>query len=131
MTLVCCNILSFLLICNVFLQIYSFNQVYRKSYTLHNLKMEIFEGNPVGKFIWDQVWKLPLLQPGKPGVSPTSFGDGANVIKSNIIQVYGKEPSFDGAPIAVGEVDGLLEGSLFLGLRTYYENVSHLLGMLC
>lgn len=42
----------------------------------------------------------------------------------NILQVYGNEESYDGAPIAVGEVDGLLEGSLFLGLRTYYEKVS-------
>jgi hypothetical protein len=85
--------------------------------------MEIFEGNPVGKFIWDQVWKLPLLQPSKAGVSPTSFGDGANVLKSNIIQIYGNEPSFDGAPVATGQVEGLLEGSLFLGLRSYYEKV--------
>ena len=29
------------------------------------LKMEIFEGNPVGKRIWDAVWKLPIMQPGK------------------------------------------------------------------
>ena len=29
------------------------------------LNMEIFEGNPVGKRIWDAVWKLPIMQPGK------------------------------------------------------------------
>jgi cytochrome P450 family 97 subfamily B polypeptide 3 len=83
--------------------------------------MEIFEGNPFGKKVWDAVWKLPLLQPGKPGTSPTTFGDGAQVLKANILQVYGDEPSVDGAPIAQGEIDGLLEGSLFLGLRDYYE----------
>jgi len=88
------------------------------------LKMEIFEGNPVGRKIWDFVWKTPLFQPGKPGVSPTSFGDAANVIKANILQVYGNEPSFDGAPVAVGEIDGLLEGSLFLGLKSYHESVT-------
>lgn len=85
--------------------------------------MEIFEGNVVGKFIWDNVWKLPLFQTGTPGTSPTSFGDAANVLKLNILQVYGNETSYDGAPIAVGQVDGLLEGSLFLGLRSYYEKV--------
>ena len=82
---------------------------------------ELFEGNPFGKWCWDKVWQLDVMQPGKPGTSPTTFGDGANVIKGNILQVYGDQPSPDGAPLAVGEVDGLLEGSLFLGLRTYYE----------
>ena len=85
--------------------------------------MEIFEGNPTGRKIWDTVWKLPFLQPGKPGVSPTSFGDGAAVLKSNILQIYGNEPSFDGAPLAEGKIDGLLEGSLFLGLQDYYNKV--------
>eukprot|EP01036_Dinobryon_divergens_P029748 gene29748-38888_t len=83
--------------------------------------MEIFEGNPVGKRIWDAVWKLPIMQPGKQGTSPTTFGDGALVLKGNILQTYGGEPSIDGAPIAVGEIDGLLTGSLFLGLQTYFE----------
>ena len=87
------------------------------------LKMAIFEGNPIGKAIWDNVWKLPLLSPGKPGQSPTTFGDAALVLKSNILQLYGDEASVDGAPLAVGEIEGLLEGSLFLGLRTYYEKV--------
>jgi hypothetical protein len=87
-------------------------------------KMEIFEGNPFGKQVWDFVWKLPFMQPGKQGVSPTSFGDAANVLKSNILQIYGGEPSYDGAPVAEGEIAGITEGALFLGLRNYYEEVS-------
>lgn len=91
--------------------------------TRSSVRMAIFEGNPIGKAIWDNVWKLPIMQPGKPGQSPTTFGDAALVLRSNILQLYGDEPSVDGAPLAVGEVEGLLEGSLFLGLRTYYEKV--------
>ena len=85
--------------------------------------MAIFEGNPLGKQIWDTVWKWDFMQPGTPGTSPTTFGDGAQQIKGNILQMYGGEPSVDGAPVAEGEVEGLLEGSLFLGLRSYYEKV--------
>jgi hypothetical protein len=88
------------------------------------IRMAIFEGNPVGQFVWNNVWKLPLLRAGKPGQSPTTFGDAALVLKSNILQLYGGEPSVDGAPLATGEVEGLLEGSLFLGLKDYYEQVS-------
>ena len=91
--------------------------------TSNTVKMAIFEGNPIGKAIWDGVWKLPIMKPGLPGQSPTTFGDAALVLKSNILQLYGDEPSVDGAPVAVGEVEGLLEGSLFLGLRAYYEKV--------
>ena len=85
------------------------------------LAMAIFEGNPFGKAVWDLVWKLDVMQPGKQGVSPTSFGDAAQVLRSNILQIYGGEPSVDGAPVAEGEVEGLLEGSTFLGLRNYYN----------
>ena len=87
------------------------------------LRMEIFEGNPFGKRIWDEVWKLPVMQTSPQGVSPTKFGDAAQVLKANILQIYGGVPSVDGAPVAQGEVEGLLEGSLFLGLRSYYEKV--------
>eukprot|EP00596_Hydrurales_sp_CCMP1899_P007622 CAMPEP_0119042500 /NCGR_PEP_ID=MMETSP1177-20130426/15534_1 /TAXON_ID=2985 /ORGANISM="Ochromonas sp, Strain CCMP1899" /LENGTH=178 /DNA_ID=CAMNT_0007009349 /DNA_START=159 /DNA_END=692 /DNA_ORIENTATION=+ len=86
-----------------------------------SIRMAIFEGNPVGQFVWNNVWKLPMFQAGKPGQSPTTFGDAALVLKSNILQLYGGEPSVDGAPLATGEVEGLLEGSLFLGLRSYYD----------
>lgn len=88
------------------------------------MRMAIFEGNPIGKMLWDNVWKLPIMKPGEKGQSPTTFGDAALVLKSNILQLYGDEPSVDGAPLAVGEVEGLLEGSLFLGLRSYYEKVA-------
>lgn len=85
------------------------------------LSMELFEGNPIGKFIWDQVWKLPIMKLGTPGTSPTTFGDNANVLKGNILQLYGGFPSVDGAPIAEGEVDGFLEGTAFLALKKYEE----------
>lgn len=88
------------------------------------LTMEIFQGNPLGKKLWDAVWELPFMKASPQGQSPTSFGDAALVLKNNILQLYGNEPSYDGAPLAEGEVSGLLEGSLFLGLRTYYEKVS-------
>lgn len=87
--------------------------------------MEIFEGNPFGKKIWDLVWDLPIMQKGKQGESPTSFGDAANVLKNNILQLYGNEPSYDGAPIAVGDVDGFLTGSAYLGLKAYYDKVNN------
>lgn len=61
------------------------------------------------------------MSPSPAGVSPTTFGDAANVLKKNIEQIYGDEPSFDGAPVAEGEVGGLLEGSLFLGLQSYFK----------
>ena len=85
------------------------------------MKKELFDGNKFGLWVWDKVWELDVMKPGKPGTSPTTFGDAANVIKANILQVYGEQPSADGAPLAEGKVDGLLEGSLFLGLRNYYE----------
>lgn len=95
-----------------------------RNFRSSSTRMAIFEGNPIGKFIWDGVWKLSFLKPGKSGQSPTTFGDAALVLKSNILQLYGNESSVDGAPLAVGEIEGLLEGSLFLGLKEYYEKVN-------
>lgn len=51
--------------------------------------MEVFEGNPTGKAIWDWVWKQPIMQPGQPG-TPVTFGDQALVLKKNIEQIYGE-----------------------------------------
>ena len=85
--------------------------------------MEIFAGNPTGLKIWNAVWKLPLLQPSEQGVSPTKLGDAAQVLKGNIMQIYGNETSYDGAPVAEGAIDGLLEGTLYLGLQQYYNKV--------
>lgn len=84
---------------------------------------ELFEGNPIGKMLWDWMWKQNFMKPSEPGVSPTKFGDAATVLRNNIEQVYGGAESIDGAPIAEGEVKGMLEGSLFLGLQSYYEKV--------
>lgn len=86
--------------------------------------MEIFEGNPIGKKLWDIFWTLPITKPGKQGESPTSFGDAALVLKNNILQLYGDVPSYDGAPVAEGDVSGFLQGSAYLGLQSYYQKVS-------
>lgn len=48
--------------------------------------MEVFEGNPIGKWVWANVWKLPLFKLGAPGQSPTLFGDSANIFRTNIEQ---------------------------------------------
>lgn len=62
-----CNICIVLLMLALFigtsLSFYSIKPSYlhRKG---QKLSMEIFEGNPIGKYIWDQTWKLSLLQPG-------------------------------------------------------------------
>ena len=34
----------------------------RVSRSAGSLKMEIFEGNPTGKALWDQVWKLDFMK---------------------------------------------------------------------
>lgn len=49
--------------------------------------MEVFEGNPVGKWAWNNVWRLPLFAKGEPGQSPCTFGDSANIFRTNIEQV--------------------------------------------
>lgn len=49
--------------------------------------MEVFEGNPLGKWVWHNVWRLPLFQRGEQGQSPCTFGDSANVFRTNIEQV--------------------------------------------
>lgn len=86
-----------------------------------SLRMEVFEGNPIGKKIWNFVWELPFMKVTPQGTSPTAFGDAANVLKKNIEQIYGGEPSYDGAPVAEGEIAGLLDGALFLGLQDYFK----------
>lgn len=48
--------------------------------------MEVFEGNPIGKWAWANVWKLPLFKLGEPGQSPCTFGDSANIFRTNIEQ---------------------------------------------
>jgi hypothetical protein len=92
-----------------------------------NEPKELFKGNPIGKMMWDWLWQQDFMKPSESGVSPTKLGDAATVLRNNIEQVYGGAPSIDGAPIAEGEVKGMLEGSLFLGLQSYYEKVLLLL----
>ncbi len=49
-------------------------------------RMEVFEGNPIGKWVWTNIWKLPLFKLGAPGQSPCTFGDSANIFRTNIEQ---------------------------------------------
>ena len=48
---------------------------------------------------WELVWKLDIMQKGEPG-EPIKFGDSANVLRTNIEQIYGGYPSLDGCPLA-------------------------------
>ena len=48
---------------------------------------------------WELVWKLDVMQKGKEG-DPIEFGDSANVLRTNIEQIYGGYPSLDGCPLA-------------------------------
>jgi hypothetical protein len=48
---------------------------------------ELFEGNPIGKMLWDWVWTKDFMKPSLTGTSPTQFGDAATVLKNNIEQV--------------------------------------------
>ena len=54
--------------------------------------MEVFEGNPAGKAVWDWVWTLPIMRRGQPGKT-IEFGDVAHVLRKNIEQIYGKRIS--------------------------------------
>ncbi|CAM9188287.1 unnamed protein product, partial [Discosporangium mesarthrocarpum] len=83
-------------------------------------RMEIFEGNPLGKWAWENTFKLPLFKRGNPG-EPCTFGDSANVFRTNIEQIYGDEPSVDGCPVAEGELETMTTGNSFLGLKSYYD----------
>ncbi|CAN0511178.1 unnamed protein product, partial [Scytosiphon promiscuus] len=48
--------------------------------------MEVFEGNPLGKWVWANIWDLPLFRLGEKGQSPCTFGDSANIFRTNIEQ---------------------------------------------
>lgn len=49
-------------------------------------RMEVFEGNPLGKWAWENIWYLPMFKRGEPGQSPCTFGDAANIFRTNIEQ---------------------------------------------
>ncbi|KAJ8611038.1 hypothetical protein CTAYLR_007067 [Chrysophaeum taylorii] len=67
---------------------------------------------------WKWVWGLPLTQGGEPG-EPLQLGDSLRVFKANIEQIYGGGESFDGAPLAEGDIAGLADGTLYLGMHEY------------
>merc|ERR1719284_624897 len=73
---------------------------------------------------WDALFMLPFAQPSAPG-EKINFGDQLQVMKLNVEQlVLGKE-SFDGAPVAAGDLaalaPGLTDETLFLGLQKFQE----------
>ena len=70
------GIISIILLLSLFCYGFSFQFAFKNEYNYarkSNIKMEIFEGNVIGKKIWDSVWKLPIMQPGQPGTSPTKY----------------------------------------------------------
>jgi hypothetical protein len=69
---------------------------------------------------WELVWKLDIMKTGKPG-EEIIFGDTANVLRTNIEQIYGGFPSLDGCPLAEGEITDIADGTMFLGLQQYFE----------
>ena len=70
---------------------------------------------------WDLVWKLDIMKTGQPG-EEIIFGDSANVLRTNIEQIYGGFPSLDGCPLAEGEITDIADGTMFLGLQRYFDN---------
>ncbi len=70
---------------------------------------------------WELVWELDIMQKGKDGEDVT-FGDSANVLRTNIEQIYGGYPSLDGCPLAEGEIGDIADGTMFIGLQSYYQN---------
>ena len=70
---------------------------------------------------WELVWKLDIMKTGAQG-KEIIFGDSANVLRTNIEQIYGGYPSLDGCPIAEGEITDIADGTMFVGLQTYQNN---------
>lgn len=70
---------------------------------------------------WDLVWKLDMMKKGEPG-DDIIFGDSANVLRTNIEQIYGGFPSLDGCPLAEGDISDIADGTMFIGLQRYFEN---------
>lgn len=68
---------------------------------------------------WDMVWQLDIMKKGEPGTD-VIFGDSANVLRTNIEQIYGGYPSLDGCQLAEGELADIAEGTMFVGLQNYY-----------
>ena len=69
---------------------------------------------------WELVWKLDIMKKEEQGKAIT-FGDSANVLRTNIEQIYGGYPSLDGCPLAEGELNDIADGTMFVGLQNYYQ----------
>jgi hypothetical protein len=70
---------------------------------------------------WELVWKLDMMKKGVPGEA-IILGDSANVLRTNIEQLYGGYPSLDGCPLAEGEITDIADGTMFIGLQRYQQN---------
>ena len=70
---------------------------------------------------WELVWKLDVMKKGEDG-KDVIFGDSANVLRTNIEQIYGGYPSMDGCPLAEGELNDIADGTMFIGLQNYFKN---------
>lgn len=70
---------------------------------------------------WELVWKLDMMQKGDQG-EPIIFGDSANVLRTNIEQIYGGYPSLDRCPLAEGDIADIGDGTMFIGLQRYQQN---------
>mmetsp|Transcript_17543 Transcript_17543/g.38341 ORF Transcript_17543/g.38341 Transcript_17543/m.38341 type:complete len:614 (+) Transcript_17543:181-2022(+) len=70
---------------------------------------------------WELVWKLDIMKKGEDG-NDVIFGDSANVLRTNIEQIYGGYPSMDGCPLAEGELNDIADGTMFIGLQNYFKN---------
>jgi cytochrome P450 len=69
---------------------------------------------------WELVWDLDMMKLGKEG-EDIVFGDTANVLRTNIEQIYGGYPSLDGCPLAEGDISDIADGTMFIGLQRYQE----------
>jgi cytochrome P450 family 97 subfamily B polypeptide 3 len=70
---------------------------------------------------WDLIWDLDVMKTGEPGADIV-FGDTANVLRTNIEQIYGGFPSLDGCPLAEGAITDIAEGTMFIGLQRYFNS---------
>ena len=88
---------------------------------LYNVKGPKKSGDEEGlPWWWDGFWALPFTKAGAAG-SELVLGDTMRIFKGNIEQIYGDAPSFDGAPLAEGDISGLADGTLYLGLHEYSQ----------
>jgi cytochrome P450 len=69
---------------------------------------------------WEFVWQLDVMKKGEAG-EDIIFGDSANVLRTNIEQIYGGYPSLDGCPLAEGDISDIAGGTMFIGLQRYYN----------